>query len=188
MELDPIKLTSSLKLSSKNVNKEKRKNKIFENELDVIIESIENIIKFSYANLILAIYINSTFWTYLLKQYNIPDLENINNCYMLRELFKKYKNLINEIYKEEAKNFESNKKKKDNKNIISIIINDVNRYYERDEFEFILISNIKGFFDIKRKKEKIRDLEIIGAIEKFNPYYNIKDKDDNMRYKNNLII
>ena len=186
MKLDPIKLTSSLKLSRKNVNKEKRKNKIFGyelNELHVIIESILNIIEYSSDNQILVVYLKSTFWIYLLKQYNIPDLENINNCYKLRELFKKYKNLINELYKEEVKNLESNKKKKDNKDIISIIINDVNRYYERDEFAFILNRNIKDFFEMK--KGKIENSNILGAIEKFNPYFNIKDKVDNEKYKNN---
>jgi hypothetical protein len=122
----------------------------------------------------LAVYIKSTFWIYLLKQYNFPDWENLNNCYKLRELFKKYKNLINNLYKEEAKNSESNKKKKDNKDINSIIINDINRYYERDEFAFILNRNIKDFFEIK--KGKIANSEILGAIEKFNPYFNIKDK------------
>ena len=122
----------------------------------------------------LAVYIKSTFWIYLLKQYNFPDWENLNNCYKLRELFKKYKNLINNLYKEEAKNSESNKKKKDIKDINSIIINDINRYYERDEFAFILNRNIKDFFEIK--KGKIANSEILGAIEKFNPYFNIKDK------------
>ncbi len=96
----------------------------------------------------LVVYIKSTFWIYLLKQYNFPDWENLNNCCKLRELFKKYKYLINNLYKEEAKNSESNKKKKDNKDINSIIINDINRYYERDEFAFILNRNIKYFFEI----------------------------------------
>ena len=100
-----------------------------------------------------------------------------------RILFKKYKNLINSLYKKEDKYYKSNTKKKDNKDIISIIINDVNRYYERDEFAFILNKNIKDFFEIN--KENIADSEILGAIEKFNPYFNIKDTADNERYKNN---
>ena len=84
-------------------------NQKFENEFDIIIKLIENIIKYSSFNQMLAIYIKCTFWIYLLKQYNIPDQENINNCYKLRELFKIYKNLINDLYKEEAINSESNK-------------------------------------------------------------------------------
>jgi len=202
LKLDPIKLTSGLKLTRKNINKEKEEtinndnnhanqpetdeieNKDeSENELDDIIKLIESIIKYSSENQMLVVYIKSTFWIYLLKQYNFPDWENLNNCYKLRELFKKYKNLINSLYKEEAKNSELNKKKKDNKDINSIIINDINRYYERDEFAFILNRNIKDFFEIK--KGKITNSEILGAIEKFNPYFNIKDKVDNEKYKNN---
>jgi len=110
-------------------------------------------------------------------------LENINNCYKLRELFKKYKNPINYLYKEEDKNIKSNKKKKDEKDISNNIKRDINRYYERDEFAFILNRNIKDFFEIK--KEKITNSEILGAIEKFNPYFNIKEKANNDRYKNN---
>ena len=123
---DPIKLTSGLKLKKKNAKKEKEEkinNEITqletfekknenENELDDIIQLIESIIKYSSDNHMLVIYIKSTFWIYLLKLYNIPDWENINNCYKLRELFKKYKNLINDLYKEENKTIKSNKKKK----------------------------------------------------------------------------
>ena len=191
LKLDPIKLTSELKLTKKKVNKEKEETINYEttqpetdeknnkgeeeSELNVIIKLIESIINFSSYNQILLVYIESTFWIYLLKQYNIPDWENINNCFKLRELFKKYKNLINDLYKEEAKNSESIKKKKD---IISIIINDVNRYYERDEFAFILNKNIKDFFEIN--KEKITDLEKLDTFVKFNPYFNA----DNEKYKN----
>ena len=196
LKLDPIKLTSGLKLIRKNKKSKETINYEItqpetdeienkyetENELDDIIELIESIIKYSSDNQILALYIKSTFWIYLLKQYNIPDWENINNCFKLRELFKKYKHLINELYKEEGKNSESNKKKKDDKDIRNIIKNDINRYYDRDEFAFTLNRNIKDFFEIK--KDKITNSEILGAIEKFNPYYNIKDKFDNEKYRN----
>jgi len=119
LKLDPIKLTSGLNLTKKNINKEKEETindeatyPETEIELDNIIKLIESIIKYSSDNQMLSIYIKSTFWIYLLKQYNSLDWENINNCYKLRELFKKYKNLINDLYKEEAKNYESNKKRK----------------------------------------------------------------------------
>jgi hypothetical protein len=169
LKLDPIKLTSGLKLTRKKVNNEKEgsikvettqseENEIdnkdeIENEFDDIIKLIESIIKYSSENKMLVIYIKSTFWIYLLKQYNIPDWENINNCYKLRELFKKYKELINDLFKEEAKKTESNKKKKDEKDISSNIKNDINRYYERDEFAFILNRNIKDFFEIKKRQD-----------------------------------
>ena len=45
LKLDPIKLTSDLKLTRKNVNKEKWETREFENELDIIIILIELIIR-----------------------------------------------------------------------------------------------------------------------------------------------
>ena len=187
LKLDPIKLTSELKLTKKKINTEKNETiqpetDEIDNELDDIIKLIESIIKYSSDNQILVIYIKSTFWIYLLKQYNIPDWENLNNCYKLREVFKKYKDLINDLFKEEKKKFETNRKKKDDKDINSIIKNDINRYYERDEFAFILNRNIRDFFEIK--KNKITNSEILGVIEKYNPYFNIKDDADNEKYKN----
>ena len=66
-----------------------------ENECNVIIKLIESIITFSEKEKFLAIYIRSTFWINLLDQYKIPDWENISNCHNLRELYKKYNNLVN---------------------------------------------------------------------------------------------
>ena len=38
---------------------------------------------------------------------------------------------------------------------------------------------------MKQKKGKITNSEILGVISKFSPYFNIKDKFDNEKYKNN---
>ena len=51
--------------------------------------------KFSKENKILAIYLKVTFWINLIKQYDIPDWENIDKLNNLRELYKKYNDLIN---------------------------------------------------------------------------------------------
>ena len=48
-----------------------------ENECYFIINLIEQIIKFSEKEKTLNIYLKSEFWINLIKEYNIPDLENI---------------------------------------------------------------------------------------------------------------
>jgi hypothetical protein len=133
---DPLKMTASLKLVKykvENQNKvgkegDKKNNKEdsgdegeisneddtkglenadkIENECHIIIELIKKIIAFSKKEQILAIYLKSTFWINLIKEYNIPDWENINNIFKLREVYKEYNGLvneINEIFKDEEK-------------------------------------------------------------------------------------
>ena len=84
----PIILSSNLKLIKKGNRYEK-------NEIERIINLIREIIEYSKNNDILIIYLKSEFWINLLKQYNKPDLENINSYYSLRLLYKEYYNLIN---------------------------------------------------------------------------------------------
>ena len=182
----PIKISERLKLIKYRIDKEKIvKNKISsdedseisdegdlneihsietETECNTIIKLIYEIIEFSYKERLLVVYLPSSFWINLIKEYNIPDLENIKNCYNLRELYKKYNYLIKELFKEKE-------------------YTDIKRYYERDEFAFILNKNIKQFLEMY--KNKLSDSEILGIILRFNPYYSIKDKDDIYKYKNN---
>ena len=152
----PIALSSNLKLIKKANNNKK--------EIDDIIKLIQELIKFSKDNEKLILYLKSEFWINLLKQYNKPDLENINSCYRLRELFKEYYNLIDTLYKKTTDENEENIKK------------DINKYYWRDEFAFILNNNIKIF--LEEKNDDLLDQEKIGIIEKYNPYYNTKNEDD----------
>ena len=159
----PITLSSNLKLKKREYNKKK--------EIDFIRELILDIIDFSNNNEILIIYLTSEFWINLLKQYNKADMENINNCYRLREIYKKYYKLINNIYKETDDDNKKNIKK------------DINKYYFRDEFAFILDKNIKKFLENKGNKQN--DQEKLGIVEEYNPYYSSEDKDDIERYKNN---
>jgi len=81
-----------------------------ENECGNIIKLIKDIISFSEKEEILAIYLKSTFWINLIKEYNIADWENINNIFELRKLYKEYNNLVNKLYKVEPK---AQKKKKE---------------------------------------------------------------------------
>ena len=159
----PIIIQENLKLIKKDDNK----------EIENIIKTIKEIINFSKEKNILLIYLKSTFWKNIIKQYDRPDIENINNCYELRLLFKKYNNLINILYKDIANN---------NKEYNYIIKNDINKYSDRDEFAFILNKNIKEICE--REEQKYSDSQILDIIEQYNPIYNIKDEDDNKKYKN----
>ena len=105
-----------------------------ENECHIIVKLIESIIKFSEKEKILVIYMRGSFWINLLNQYQFPDLENIINCHKLREIYKKYTNLVNKLCEE------------------SDIKNNINIFFERDEFAFILNHLIKKFLDNNQKK------------------------------------
>ena len=158
---NPINLSSDLKLIMREDDDKK--------EINFIVELIEELIQFSNDNHILIIYLKSEFWINLLKQYNKVDMENIYNCYQLRELFKKYYHLINNLYKEDD----------DEKKIE--IKKDINKYYFRDEFAFILNNNIKKF--LEKEGNKQNDQEKLGIVERYNPYYSSKDPNDIERYK-----
>ena len=196
LKSEPIEIKVSLKLvkymrhNTKKVN-EKSDNESdssdeddirelygIENECETIIKLIEKIIDFSEKEKILAIYIKSAFWKKLIKEYNIPDWENIDNCYNLRKLYKKYNKLVNSLYGEETKGKTSKIKKDDTDNIKK----DIKRYYDRDEFAFVLNKNVKDFIELN--KNRISNSEILGTVAKFNPYFSINDESDKEKYKN----
>jgi len=183
---DPITLSDNLNLTKKNLSREEeiiigdqRPERDTKNELYNIENLIRNIIEFSKEHNSLVLFIKDTFWIKLLKEYNIPDWENINNCFYLRRLFREYNDLINTLYPDEGKIKESKKKHKETIN--QIIKSNINRYYERDEFAFQLNKNIKEFFEIK--EGKLSNSEILGAITWFNPYFS-KESPDKEKYKN----
>ena len=66
-----------------------------------------------------------------MKQYNLPNLENISNLHRLRKIFKDYYNLIITLYKDTTNDNEKEIRK------------DIMKYYYRDEFAFVLNNNIK---------------------------------------------
>ena len=82
------------------------------NELDNFEKLFKNIIIYSKEKNTLAVYIKDTFWIKSLKEYDIPDLENINNWFKLRKSFREYNNLINILFPEETKSLEPKKKRK----------------------------------------------------------------------------
>ena len=56
------------------------------------------------------IYLKTTFWINLIREYNIPDWENINNIFKLRLLYKDYNDLVNTLYEEDPKGIKKRKK------------------------------------------------------------------------------
>ena len=136
-----------------------------ENECHVIIKLSESIIKFSEEEKTLVIYMRSTFWINLLDQYKFPDWENISNCHNLRELYKKYTNLVNKLYEEND------------------IKNDVNTFFDRDQFAFMLNNLIKEFLD--KNQQSLTNAEKLGCVRNFNPYFSIADEKDKNKFKNN---
>ena len=230
-DLEPITIKSDLKLIKRKNTKNKK------NELDIIKSLIENIIDYSDKNKKLLLNFASEFWINLVKKYSNADIENINNCYKLRILFKKYHLSIKYLYKEynnihchakddkKDKNKDNEEKKDDKKdknkdkkhkekdenkevkeekskdkhkdkdekkedkktkkddkdNIIESIEKDIEIYYRRDEFTFVLNRNIKDYLienDLPNDKK-------LGIIEKYNPYFNIKEEDDEKKYSHN---
>ena len=140
LKTDSIKMTASLKLVKHKIEKAKKvgiddnKNKINEdsddeseisdqddtkgldnadkidNECGNIIKLIKEIITFSHKEKILVIYLKTTFWINLIREYNIPDWENINNIFKLRLLYKDYNDLVNTLYEEDPKGIKKRKK------------------------------------------------------------------------------
>ena len=72
-------------------------------------------------------------------------MENINNWFKLRKSFREYNNLINIL-------FQSLEPKKKRENTNQNIIENINRYFEKDVFAFILNKNIKNFFEKEKGK------------------------------------
>ena len=127
---EPIKLMANLDL-------QKREGK----EIDAIISQIRSINKYSKDKKVLLVYFTSTFWIKILKDYNLPDQNNITKCHELREIFFEYNDLVNELYGKEQK---------------SEIKKDINKYFERDEFAFTLDKNI-----LKKCWTMIQDYQIV---------------------------
>jgi len=135
-------------------------------EIDIIISSINSIIDFSKENNILLIYFTSNFWKDILKQYNQANELYINICFKLRKIFIAYNELVNFLFNDKIG------KKEDKKNEPKKIKNDINKYFDIDEFAFILDKNIKNLIV---DNKNLSDSEILGFIKQFDPYY-IEDK------------
>ena len=145
----------TIKIKSNLALKKKEKGK----EMDCIIPAIESIINFSREQKILLIYFSSNFWINILKHYNKPFDLNINICYRLREIFHQYNDLVNDLFKDD---------KNERKSLRKGIKNDINKYFDKDEFAFLLDKNIKLYFEINKN---ISNDECVGLIKEYDPYY-----------------
>ena len=102
-----------------------------ENECNSIIKILKEIFEFSKRENFISINLYSPFWINLIKEYDMPDWQNISNCHKLREVYKEYNELINNLYDNRA-NKNEHKSSRDQEDIYSIIKNDINVYFERD--------------------------------------------------------
>ena len=156
-DFKPITLKASLTL--------KKEDKIKEMD-ELIIPAIDKIINFSKKQKVLLIYFSSNYWINLLKNFNEPNPESIDICFKLREIFIKYNNLVNDLFKNEKKND---------------IKKDINKYFEIDEFAFILDKNIRKYIETNKE---LSNSEILGYIQNYNPYY----KEDKYAHKRETYI
>ena len=146
---NPIKLKASLEFKKKEKNE----------EMNDIIQAIKSIINYSKEKKVLLVNFTSNFWIQLLKEYNVPNIIIIKKCYELRNIFFEYNDLVNEFFKNDKR---------------SVIKKDINKFFDRDEFAFLLNENIKKCLYINKGNKENKELsntEKIALIEAYNPYY-----------------
>ena len=102
----------------------------------------------------LLVYFKSDFWKGLLKEFNKANPDCFMVCLNLRKTFFDYNKFVKSICDKE--------KDKD-------IIKDIKNYGEIDEFAYLLNENIKKYF--KEKKGKLKNSEILGYVQKYDPCY-----------------
>ena len=153
-----IKKISKKELEIKKINFEKNIQNHF---IIKFIKKIDLLISFSKIEKTFFIYFTNNFWKYILNNFNEPNEVSIYICYKLREVFMKYYDLVNEIFKDRYKKFP----------IKYAAIN----YYELDEFAILLDKNIKKYIINNKKLENIEKLTL---IKKYHPYY----KEERFKY------
>ena len=142
--------------------------KLKKEKIKDIILGIESINKYSKDIKNLLVYFKSNFWKKsLLEEFSQPEPKSFKVCYELRDIFIKYSEIIKSIC--------DKGKDKD-------IIEDIIDFQKKDEFAYILNDNLKKYF--KAEKGKIKNSEILGFIQEYNPYY----KEQNYKYKREAYI
>lgn len=136
-------------------------------KINDIINGILSINKYSEKIKTILVYFKGDLWKSLLKEFNNSNPECFNICSKLRDTFLEYIRIINSICII----------KKDKS-----ILKDIIDYVKIDEFALILNKNIISFFE--QKKGKLKNFEILGYIQTYNPFYN----DDRYKYKRDLSI
>ena len=118
-----------------------------------ITKGIKSIYEYSEGKNLL-VYFKSNFWKSLLKEFDKPEPKCFEVCLDLRKTFIKYKEITESL---------CNKDKDED------IIKDIGDFYKNDEFAYLLNEKIKIFF--KNNKGKLKNMEILGYIQQYNPYY-----------------
>ena len=130
-----------------------------------IIKNILSIIKYWEEKEIFFIYFTDDFWTNFLKLFIKPNKENIYICYEIRKLFIAY--------------YKSSKNLLSEKDLIKF---EIEAYYERDEFAFILDQIIIQFIEDNTDLTYIQKL---AYITQCNPYY--QDEKYNNKVNPNIL-
>ena len=129
--------------------------KLKKDKINEIIEGIKSINEYSEKIKKLLVYFKSVFWKgSLLQEFGKPLPKFFAICLNLRDIFFKYDKIIQSVC---------------DKGRDKDIIEDINKFRNKDEFAFVLNYNIKKFF--RNKKGKIKNSEILGYIQEYNPYY-----------------
>ena len=148
-ESDTISKTIKECTEETNSNAEKKTDKsIFE-----VIDNIKSIIDFCQEKKTFLVYFTNNFWQYILNYYNEPKIDNKYICSILREVFKKYHELVLKIFEK--------------KDIKFTIKKDAINYFERDEFAFLLDQIIRKYND----SPEVKNIEKLAFITQYNPYY-----------------
>ena len=157
--------SNAKKKSKKEVedNKNKFEKNIQNHYIIKMIKNIELLIRFCRENKTFLIFFTTSFWKYILNNFNEPNQNNIFICSKLREIFIKYNDLVNIIFEKKDKKFS--------------IKNDANSYYELDEFAYLLDQIIKKY--IINNKE-LENIEKLAFITQYNPYYKDKKNTNHM--------
>ena len=99
------------------------------------------------------IYFTNDFWKYVLYYYKEPIQDNIQICYLLRQAFISYKDLVMDQFGKKEK---------------LIIKTDAENCFETDEFAFLLDQIIKKYILIHKE---LPDIDKLAYITQYNPYY-----------------
>ena len=131
-------------------------------DFNLMKQKIEEIIEFSKNNNKLLIYLNGYFWDSMSKYYSKISKENIEFISNLGILFLKYKNLINNLFKDDKNN---------------PIMKDIISFFRKEVLTLQIDRMIKDYI---KYKTNITNIEIIELIKEYGIFY-FNDKYINKR-------
>ena len=141
--------------------------KLQKDKIDIITKGIISINNYSKNIKTLLVFFKSDFWKSISKVFYKPNPDYFIVCSKLREIFREYYGLIQLICDK------INDKDK---------IEDIQNFYDIDEIAHSLNDIIKKF--IYNKRKKLKNSEILGYIQQYNPYY----KEENYKHKRETYI